>query len=115
MRYRLRTLLIVITAVCVYLAWAGYCHRTARLYREQSLHFLLQMVEQDGQGRTQKWAENKVSDLFKRFPNDAAQMGNPEFVRQGQWNEYYASAIVQESAARKYDRAAWRPWVMILD
>ena len=73
------------------------------------------MVERDGRGRTLEWAENKVSDLFNRFPNDAAQMGNPDFVRVGQWSEEYASAVVQESAARKYDRAAWYPWVLISD
>jgi hypothetical protein len=112
MRYRLRTLLIAMTAACLYLAWAGYCRRLAAFHREQSSQFLLQMVEQDGRGRTREWAENKVSDLFKRFPNDAAQMGNPDFIREGQWNDYYASAVVQESAARKYDRAAWYPWTL---
>src|SRR5688572_12825913 len=112
MRFRLRTLLIAITAACIYLAWVGFCHRMARFYREQSSQFLLQMVAQDGQGRTREWAESKVSDLFKRFPNDAAQMGNLEFVREGQWNDDYAAAVVQESAARKYDRAAWYPWTL---
>jgi hypothetical protein len=112
MRFRLRTLLIVTTAVCVYLAWVGYCRRMAGIYRERSSQILLQMVERDSRGRTLEWAEGKVADLFKRFPSDAAQMGNSEFVREGQWNEDYASAVVQESAARKYDRAAWYPWTL---
>ena len=94
----------------MYLAWVGYCHRMARFYRKRSSQFLLQMVEQDGRGRTLEWAESKLPDIFERFPNDAAQMGNPEFVREGQWSDVYASAVVQESAARKYDRAAWYPW-----
>src|SRR5215210_7846428 len=61
MRFRLRTLLIAITAACIYLAWVGFCHRMARFYREQSSQILLQMVEQDGRGRTREWAESKVS------------------------------------------------------
>jgi hypothetical protein len=73
------------------------------------------MVERDGRGRTLEWGESKVADLFSRFPNDAAQMGNPEFVREGQWSEEYAAAVVHETAARKYDRSAWFPWTLFSD
>src|SRR4051812_45691268 len=113
MRYRLRTLLIVITAACVYLAWASYCWRMARFSREHSSQFLLQVAKEDG--RTREWAEDKLTDLYRRFPAQAAKMNDAEFVRDEGWNPVYASAVVNENMARKYDRAAWNPWVLTSD
>jgi hypothetical protein len=111
MRFRLRTLMIAMTAACLYLAWAGYCRRMAAFYRERSSQIISQVAKRNGW--THESIEQRVSQLFELYPNDAAQMGNPEFVREGQWNDDYASAVVQESAARKYDRAAWYPWTLI--
>ena len=72
MRYRLRTLLIVITAACVYLAWAGYCRRMAVFHREQSSQLISQVAKREGW--TYERVESRVFDLFIRLPNEAAQM-----------------------------------------
>jgi len=115
MRYRLRTLLIVITIACVYLAWVGYCRRMARFYREQSSESLLQVVEQEGRGRTLEWEEGLVSDLIEGWPEQAAKMNNAKWVDVEGENPFFASAVVHEITARKYDRAAWYRWVLISD
>ena len=111
MRYRLRTLLIVLTVACIYSAWAGYCRRMGMFHRQQSSQIILQYSIRSGW--TRERLENHVSDLFARFPEKAAQMGNPEFVRGGGWNPVYASAAAHEGMARKYDRAILYPWVLI--
>ena len=38
MRYSLRTLLIVMTVACMYLAWVGYCRQMGTFHRQQSSH-----------------------------------------------------------------------------
>ena len=111
MRYRLRTLLIAFTAVCMYLAWAGYCRRMSVLHRERSSQLIAKFAKREGW--TNERVENRISDLFKLLPKEAAQIGNPEFVREEGWEPLYASAAAHEGMARKYDRAAWCPWVLI--
>jgi hypothetical protein len=111
MRFRLRTLMILITAACMYLAWAGYCHRMAVFYRERSSRLMSQVAEQNGW--TKERVESAMSDLFERWPDYAAKMSDQRFVDEGQWDILYAKAAAEETAARKYDRAAWRPWTLI--
>ena len=113
MQYRLRTLLIVITAAGVYLAWVGYCRRMAVFHREQSSQFISQVANREGW--TREKVENRISDLFIRLPNEAAQIGNPEFVKDEGWEPVYASAAAHEGMTRKYDRAALYPWTMLAD
>ena len=119
MRYRLRTLLIAITVACMYLAWVGYCRRMARFYRKQSSELLLQVVAQASQagqaGRTLEWEKKWVSGLIEGWPEQAAKMNNPKWVDEEGENPEFASAVVHEITARKYDRAAWNPWVLISD
>src|SRR3989442_5585305 len=111
MRFRLRTLLILVTVACMYLAWAGYCRRMAVFHREQSSQLISQFAKREGW--TRERVENRISDLFKLLPTEAAQIGNPEFVSEERWEPLYASAAAQEGKARKYERAVWRPWELI--
>jgi len=118
MRYRLRTLLIVVTTACVYLAWVGHCWRMARFHREQSSELLLQVVKQEanvGRTRTLEWEESLMSDLIEGLPEQAAKMNDTKWVDEQGQNPEFAFAVVHEIKARKYDRAAWKPWVLISD
>jgi len=110
MRYRLRTQMIAVMVASVYLAWAGYCRRMAIFHREQSSQFISQVAKREGW--TREKVENRISDLFIRLPKEAAQIGNPDFVRDEGWEPVYASAAAHEGMARKYDRAAWYPWTL---
>src|SRR5262245_15598636 len=111
MRYRLRTLMIAMTAACLYLAWAAYCHRMAVFHREQSSQFISQVAKREGW--TREYVENRISDLFIHLPKEAVQIGNPEFVRNEAWEPVYASAAAHEGMGRKYDRAVSYPWTLI--
>jgi|tagenome__1003787_1003787.scaffolds.fasta_scaffold20471009_1 hypothetical protein len=116
LHFRLRTLLIAMTVACMYLAWVGYCRRMASFYREQSSELLLQVVKQEGnEGRTLDWEQRLMSDLIEGLPEQAAKMNNPKWVDEDAQNPVFASAVVHEITARKYDRAAWNPLVLISD
>jgi hypothetical protein len=113
MRFRLRTLMILLTMACVYLAWAAYCRRMAASYREHSSQLIPQIAKRNGYQN--KDVENSMSDLFSNRQYQADQMNDPEFVREWGFDTDYATAVVNEIKARKYDRAAWYPWVLFSD
>src|SRR4051794_29740583 len=103
MRYRLRTLLIVMTLVCAYLAWVAYCRREAACHREQSSVLITVVAKREGRDR--KWIEGAVREYFNYY-------GEPD---NSNFEPVYRSAVNHERMARKYDRAAWFPWVLISD
>jgi len=91
MRYRLRTLMIVTSLACMYLAWAGYYHRMSAFHRHQSSQLLTLCAK--CYGFTRERLEKRISE-------------NPRFVDEGHYSSLYASAAASEVKARKYDRAA---------
>jgi hypothetical protein len=113
MRYRLRTLLIVVLVVCVYLAWASHCRRKAVLHRQRSSQFSAQIAKR--QGWTQEQAVKAISDAFENYPGLAAEAATVGPTLTNGFDPIGCSAIAHESTARKYDRAIWRPWVLLLD
>jgi hypothetical protein len=111
MRYRLRTLLILMTVVCACLAWVGYCRRMAAFHRERSSQLISQVAKREGM--THKQVEEAMSELFERWPIQAVEMAQAAPTGTDRYEPVYCSAIDHETIARKYDRAVWWPWILI--
>jgi hypothetical protein len=54
-----------------------------------------------------------MSELFEHWPVQAVEMAKAAPAGTDLYEPVYCSAIADETIARKYDRAAWRPWVLI--
>src|SRR5687768_5157978 len=113
MRYRLRTLLIVMTVACMYLAWVAYCRRMSGFHREQSSLLISIVAKREGFDRES--IELTMSELFDRWPQQAVEAARAAPKGDGHWEAVYSSAVAHESIARKFDCAVWRPWALISD
>jgi len=128
MRYRLRTLLIVVTLFCVVTARVGYLRHRADFHNQEAARFISQIAKTENEHRQNiEYATLRLAEF------GLASDGQPQYVQRELFvNENGASSRVSESEwesnlrdwhsatyhqilADRYGRAVYRPWTFVND
>jgi hypothetical protein len=138
MRYRLRTLLIVVTSACVVFAWVAFLRQMERFHRKEERKIVLRIVAAEvsylphvKKGARDEFVEARIEGLTAdqrprkgdKFAINQQQIpGSEEFtITNGQLVstmgrgdiEDWRSAVHHRVMANKYHQAVFRPWVLI--
>src|SRR6476620_11748297 len=89
MRYRLRTLMIVVSAVCLFLGWNAYLRRMAAYHREKAM---------------EEWI---ASVLVLSEPGP----GSRDLTFEGPHSPHMQRSFEHSGRARDFDHALLRPWL----
>ena len=109
MRYRLRTLLILVTLAALYFGWVAFARQRATFHRSKAAD-LVAAIASSGVGMSQRelqmWTELLASDRAQTYGNPA--LG--ELISTSLTRHHWETAIDHEALANAYDRAGWQPW-----
>lgn len=118
-RYRLRTLLILISVLAVVLARVAYLKRQRDFHRHEVNRLVAQLAA--FQKNDSREIEQRVSDAAEEGPSArgswtggylSGQYGSPEYENTlSNWH----SARQHEILANRYSRAIYRPWELVWD
>jgi hypothetical protein len=126
MRYRLRTLLILVTAVGMLLGWIAWLRHTAAFHRQESVRLAGMIAAIEG---------NPVDNVEERIRGLSAggsvtkwvRAANGEgetctLLRNGRYTTYsdsatvdiedWSKAVYQAMMGDRFDRALYRPWTL---
>jgi hypothetical protein len=115
MRYRLRTLLIVIAVCGLVLARCHYLKRKAEYHRQRASHLIISYIAkvEDGKGCTRESIELAMKEVIELCPDEAAEAAAQSPTGDDWGYGAFGSAIKHEMIARRYDSAVFRPWIVV--
>ena len=110
MRYRLRTLLILMTVVCIYSAWVGYLRSAAAFHRREANRIAHELSR--NMGMTTKEIETLVTNIasHSRTRVDALSFGEVDVALGEARLAEHRQAVNHTILANTYDQAILRPW-----
>src|SRR5262245_29407788 len=114
-RYKLRTLLVAITAVAIVLAWAAYLRRVAQHHRREATH-IVTAIATDLRG----FQKESMLEKVERAAESSASQGlnsrsAASFHSPLRWSELEAAlgaAVYHQQQAILYEKAVLRPWLI---
>jgi hypothetical protein len=116
MRYRLRTLLIVLTVGCAFLAWVAYLRQTAAYHRREAERLAFQIADYTLSN------ENLVHDAVELYAAEG-RVSEEDLI----WHPNYGRGLIIDDEARAdwdsavrhqrmaavYDGAILKPWTLL--
>jgi hypothetical protein len=127
MRYRLRTLLIVVTLVAFPLSWISWVRRTADFHRREVVkvahyiaeaeHASIDIIQEHiailahGRSVTKCVRVEIYGGRKLMLRNGGSQRHGPDVVDPNMWGKACFHAIL----AGRFDRAAFKPWTLIVE
>jgi hypothetical protein len=119
MRYRLRTLLIVISVLAIVLARVAYLKRHRDFHRQEVQRLVTQLVT----FHKYDWREieRRVSDMAAEGPNEHGSEIGAELPWEYGVSEYedmlanWKLSRQHQILANRYSRAIYRPWALVWD
>jgi len=120
MRYRLRTLLIVVTLFCVVTARVAYLRHHADFHKREAARFISRIAT------TEREREQKIEHAIHRLAQVGpaarelviSENGASAALGRVEWEKNLAdwhTATCHQILADRYDRAAYRPWTFVSD
>ena|SRR6185369_14008505 len=125
MRYRLRTLLIVVTLACLYFSWLSFAVQRARFHRRQAADLVSRIAA------AEQYTPNEIDSSVMAFAAGTASFATKyNYIRGGANKITYidstnAGRVVNDETADKwllaihhtrkariFDRAALQPWIL---
>lgn len=112
MRYRLRTLMVVVTALGAFLGWVAYVRQMERYHSEQADSLIALIGEAFHVGGVRETVERMARDKNKhRILNNKTAADFQKPLRAD--TDAFASAIYHQRMAAIYHRAIFRPWALL--
>ena len=110
MRFRLRTLLILVTVVCVYAAWVGYMRNAAALHGQEANRIARELAQSTSM--TTKDLEVLITNIAAQSTArvDKLSFGSVDtFLGEARLAEH-RKAVNHTILANTYDQSILRPW-----
>ena len=108
MRFRLRTLLIVVTLCCIYAAWVGFLRNKAAYHRSESAKITAELAA--GMGMETKDIEAIVSNVASHSRSRVDGLRFQVEVPADPGLERHRLAVNHQILAKAYDQSIVRPW-----
>jgi hypothetical protein len=117
MRYRLRTLLIVVTVSAMLFAWAAYMRRMAEHHRNEAASIMNAITTDIGRGFTKE----NVREVVDRVAagNETKGLNSRSFasfaspLRGSDIDAALSAAVYHQRQANRYEKAMLRPWIIL--
>ena len=112
MRFRLRTLMIVVTAFGIFLGWAAYVRQMERYHSEQADSLIALIAEAFHIGGVRETIERMALDTaISTGLNNKTAAGFQKPLSPD--TDAFASAIYHQRMAAIYHKAMFRPWAVL--
>jgi hypothetical protein len=125
MRYRLRTLLIVVTVSCLVLAWVTHSRRMAQYHSREAVRLISQIAQteksrpvdiENSIRMLEDDATTKIPRVGKLFGQSVVHIHVPNGPMRLLFQtdpDHWQQAIDHRKRSKAYQHAAWRPWLLI--